>query len=335
MGLKKNWFYFLVVTLTAMGILYIFTYSVVSLSKNSRYGYLMQGGVFLILPVIWIVISLVAALSFRLKLEEKLSSDKKWVRRSEAFFVGAVVILAALVRIRVIGQMPAAYLQENRDYYEIALAIMDDSVLSFGRGYCDAIADTPVVMGYSYLLTYAFKLFGRSVRAGQYLNVFFSVGSAFLSYKIVRKTGGRVGGITALILCAFWPSRIMAVNLISGENAFLFLALLCIWIFLSLFMDYDGDTLDGMQAVLLYLLLGALLAVVAAVNAVSVLLLLAMLIFLFLGRMKLPARPGNDIPLMVRLLKRGWMRCILIVVPYMIVAGVIGSNIELSIDRDE
>lgn len=346
MKLRKNWFDFLfnkpaggawrrlIVSFAAMGMLYIFVYSFISLSKNSVNGYLMQGGVFLALPGIWILLQLAAALSFRFKLRERLSRDKKWVRTAEAVLAGIVLVLAALIRIRMVGQMPAAYLQEGRDYYEIALAIREDSVLQFGKGYCDAIASSPVVMGYSYLLAFAFRIFGPGVRAGQYLNVFFSVGTVFLSYKIVRKAGGRAGAIAALILCAFWPSHIMAVGLISGENAFLFLSLFCIWIFLSLIMDYDGDTPDGMQAVFLYLFLGALLAATAAVNAVSVLLLLAMLIFLLPLQMKLPAKPKNDIPLMVRFLKRGWMRCILILVPYVIVAGVISSNIELSIDRD-
>lgn len=334
MKLKKNWFYFLTVLFAIIGMLYNFTYSFVSLSKNSRSGYLMQGGVCLILPGIWIILQIASKAGFRLKLGEKLSQDKKWVRRVETVLVAAVLVLAAGIRIGLIRQMPEAYLPESRDYYDIALAIMDGSFLQFGKGYCDAIADTPTVMGYSYLLTYAFRIWGQGVRAGQYLNVVFSVGTAFLSYKIVRKAGGRAGGVMALILCAFWPSRIMSVNLLSGENAFVFLALLCIWIYLSLIMDYDGDTLDGMQAAFLYLVLGALLAVLAAVNAAAVLLLLAMLLFLLPQKMKLPAKPRNDIPLMVRLLKRGWMRCVLIIIPYIIAAGVISSNIELGIDRD-
>ncbi len=78
-----------------------------------------------------------------------------------------------------------------------------------------------------------------------------------------------MAGITALLLCAFWPSRILAVNILSGEHAFLFLVLLCIWIFFILIMDYDEETPDGMQAVLLYIVLGVFLAVSAAISALS------------------------------------------------------------------
>ena len=85
---------------------------------------------------------------------------------------------------------------------------------------------------------------------------------------------------------------------------------------------------------LLYIVLGVLLAVAAAISRFSVLLLLAMLIVLLPRKMKLPAKPINDIPLMVRALRWGWIRCILIIIPYMITVGVISSNIELAIDRD-
>lgn len=334
MKLKKNWFYFLTVLFAVMGMLYIFAYSFVSLAKNFRNGYLMQGGVFLVLLGIWLFLHLAVAAGRRFKLEEKLSRDKAWVRWAEAVIVTVVLVLAVGIRLWMIGQMPQVYLQEHKDYYDIALALFQDSSLQSNSRYCDLIADSPSIMGYSYLLMKAFKVWGEGIKAGRYLNVIFAAGGAFTSYKIARKTGGRMAGITALLLCAFWPSRILAVNILSGEHAFLFLVLLCIWIFLSLIMDYDEETPDGMQAVLLYIVLGVFLAVSAAISALSAFLLLAMLIFLLPRRMKLPAKPVNDIPLMVRALRWGWIRCILILIPYVISAVVISSNIELTIDRD-
>lgn len=333
MKLRKNWFYFFIVSLAIMGMFYIFIYSFVFLAKISRNGYFMQGGLSLVLLGIWLLLHIMAATSQRFKLEEKLSLEKAWVRWTEAAIVLSVLIPAAGIRVWLAGQMPEVYLQEHKDYYDIARILFQD-VSSFGSRYRDLIADTPGVMGYSYLLMKAFQLWGESIWAGRYLNVFFSVGSAFIAFKIARKAGGRAAGITALLLCAFWPSRILSVSSLSAENAFLFLALLDLWLFLSLIMDYDEETPDGMQAVLLHLVLGVLLAVTAAVSSLCVLLLLAMLIFLFPRRMKLPARPLNDIPLVVRALRRGSIRCILILIPYMIGTGVISSNIELTIDRD-
>lgn len=334
MKLKKNWFYFSIVSFAVMGMLYIFVYSFVSLGRNSRNGYLLQGGTLLALLGIWLFLYLAAAAGRKFKLAESLSWDKKWVRWTERVIVAAVLVLAAGIRIWLIGQMPEVYLQEHKDYYDIASTLFQDSSPQFGSRYCDLIADTPSVMGYSYLLMKAFDIWGEGIKAGRYLNVFFSVGGTFIAYKLVRKAGGRAAGIAALLLCAFWPSRILSVNILSGENAFLFLVLLCIWIFLSLIMDYDEETPDGMQAVLLHVVLGVLLAVTSALSSFSILLLLAMLIFLLPRRMKLPGKPLNDIPLMVRALRWGWIRCILILISYMIVTGVISSNIELTIDRD-
>ena len=302
MKLKKNWFYFSVVSLAALGI--------------------------------WLFLHLFAAAGRKFKLDEVLSWDKRWVRWTEAVIVTVVLIMAAGIRVWLTGQMPEVYLEEHKDYYDIALALFQDSSLQLGSRYCDLIVDTPSTFGYSYLLMNAFKIWGEGIKAGRYLNIFFAAGGTFAAYKIAKKAGGRAAGLTALILCAFWPSRIFAVNILSGENAFLFLALLCIWLFISLIMDYDEETPDGVQAVLLYIVLGVLLAVAAAISRFSVLLLLAMLIVLLPRKMKLPAKPINDIPLMVRALRWGWIRCILIIIPYMITVGVISSNIELAIDRD-
>ena len=334
MRLRKNWLYFLIVSFAALGMLYIFSHSFVSLEERQEYGYFLQGALLLVLFGVWILVRLSAAACCRFGLDARLSRDKKWVKWAETGFAGFILVLAVIVRMQVIGLMPETYLQEYKNYYEIAQALMEDSIQRYGEGYCDLIAATPTTMGYSYLLMLAFKMFGEGVRAGQYLNVFFSVAAAFLSYKIASKTGGRTAGITALILCAFWPSRIAAVSVLSSESAFVFLALLCIWLFLSLVMDYDGDTPDALLAVLLHLVLGAMLAVASAVNAISVILLLAMLLMLIPQRMKLPAKPKNDIPLMVRALEWGWLRCIMILIPYIILAGVISSNIELAIDRN-
>ena len=149
MKLKKNWFYFLTVLFAVMGMLYIFAYSFVSLAKNFRNGYLMQGGVFLVLLGIWLFLHLAVAAGRRFKLEEKLSRDKAWVRWAEAVIVTVVLVLAVGIRLWMIGQMPQVYLQEHKDYYDIALALFQDSSLQSNSRYCDLIADSPSIMGYS------------------------------------------------------------------------------------------------------------------------------------------------------------------------------------------
>ncbi len=333
MKIKKNWFYLLIILLTVMGMLYLFINSFVSLGEKAENGNFLQAGVLCSLFAVWILIYLFAGLYAKLQLDVKLSQDKKWVKWVETLFVISVLVLAAAVRIKAVGKLPEAYLQEYKNYYEIAQALMDDSIQKYGERYCDSIASMPTIMGYSYFLMLAFKVFGVGARAGQYLNVFFSVGSAFFAYKIGRKAGGRISGGIALILCAFWPSQIAAVSVLSSESAFVFLVLLCIWIYISLIMDYDGDTSDAFLAVLLHFVLGVLLAAASAVNAASIIIVIAMFLILAPQKMKLPAQPKNDIPLMVRMLERGWVRCVMILVSYLIFAGVISSNIELAIDR--
>lgn len=334
MAIKKNWFYFLSVSLTVAGVLYLFVYGFLTVGAERKHGFMVQGGFLLGLFGLWVLICLLAVLSGKGTPADSFFEERGKTKWGEAVIVSGLLLLAAAVRIWVIREIPGAYLKEYKEYYEIAKALRDGSIQGYGGTYCDYIAQVPAVMGYSYLLTIAFRLFGAGVRAGQYMNIFFSLASAFLSYKIAKKLGGRAAGITALILSGFWPSQIFSAAILTPGQAFLFFSLLCIWLFFSLLLDYDKETEDALEAVLLYFLLGALLAVNAAINAAAVILLVVMLLMLFPQKMKLPALPKNDLPLMMRALEKGWLRCFMILIPYFILAGVLGSKIELTIDRD-
>lgn len=333
MKLRKNWLYYLCVLLAAVGVLYIFVYSFTSVGAGAEYGHLTRGLFLLAIVGAWVLFRLLAALSAKVRLEHKLSWSKGWVRWLERGILCGIFFLAAGLRLKVLLEAPEAYLQDYKDYYEIACSLLDSTIQRY-REYCNDIVAAPQVMGYSYLLTIAFRIFGRGVRAGQYLNLFLSLASMFFLYKAAGKLGGRIARIVALLLYAFWPAQIYSTAMLSPENAFLTIVMFCLWIFLEALPKDGAETENGTGAVVLCLLLGAALAIAAAIREMGVILALVMLLMLLPFKMKLPAIPKNDIPLMTRLMARGWQRCLIILLPYLIVTGVIGSKIELEIDRE-
>ena len=333
MQIRKSWSYYFFTVLSAMGLVWLFSHGLDTLEEGSACPRLAQGALLLGLFGAWGLLSLAARAGVRLRLDEKLSGNKRWVRWTEALIAGAVLLLAALVRLWAVQGSPETYLQEYKSYYEIALALEDNAMRDYGGGYGGSVAAAPTLMGYGSVLLLAFRIFGPGVRAGQYMNVVLGTASVFFAYRIARKAGGRIAGLAALLLSAFWPSA-AAAAILSPQCTLVFFALGCIWLFLSLAMDHDGETERGVAAVLGHILLGALLGVSAAVSAQAVVLTAAFLLFLLPRKMKLPAKPVNDIPLAVRALKWGWVRCIMLLIPYLIVTGVFASNIEMTVDRD-
>lgn len=333
MKLKKSWFYYLCVLLAAVGVLYIFVYSFTSVGAGAEYGHLTRGGFLLAIVGVWILLRLLAAISAKVHLENRLSWSKGWVRWLERGVLCIIFVLAAGIRLKVLLEAPEAYLQDYKNYYEIACSLADGTIQRY-REYCNDIVAAPQLMGYSYLLTIAFRIFGRGVRAGQYLNLFCSVASMFFLYKAAGKLGGRIARIGALLLYACWPAQIYSTAMLSPENVFLAVVTLCLWVFLEALPREGQEMENGTPGMVLSLLLGVLLAIAAAIREMGVILLLVMLLMLLPFKMKLPAIPKNDIPLMARLMARGWQRCLIILLPYLIITGVIGSKIELEIDRE-
>lgn len=177
-------------------------------------------------------------------------------------------------------------------------------------------------------------VFGTGTQVELWVNLFFSIGSIGLIYYIGRKCGGRICAVAAMVLCAFWPSQVLYSSILSEEPAFTFLIFLCGALFLHVTMDYNKDKGKPVICCCGHLLLGILLALTAAVRPIAVLMIVAILLCLLPQKMELPAKPLNEIPLMLRLIRWGWNRCILILIPYLLVSNIIWTDIEREIDRD-
>lgn len=331
--LEKNWFYSFCIALSVAGIAYILITGVSEMKGNQEYPYAMKGMLILIFFLTWVGVHFLALLSARLGIKDKLSKKRKLIFGLETVYVILILILAFIMRVAVIRELPMKPASDYKTYYEIADMMKKGILQEKGEGYCNYIAMFPHIAGYCYILKNIFVIFGTSVWNGQMANVFFSLGTVFSVYRIARKLGGKLAGMIALTGAAFWPSQILYINMLAAEYSFSFFLFLSVLLFLHLVMDYDSTTKNDIRGILLHIFLGCLIAITAAIRPMALILLIAILLFLIPQKMSLPGIPLNSISIWVRFLAKGWLRGLLILVSYMVVSGIITTDIELLINK--
>jgi hypothetical protein len=333
MKLEKNWFYQLCFLLSVVGMAYILICGVSDISKNQEYPYASKGILILVFFLTWVGVHFIALLFARLDVGARLLKRRKLSIGLESVFVILTLSAAFYLRYAVILNLPMEPASDYKTYYEVADMMKQGTLLEKGEGYCNYIAMFPHIIGYCYILKLVFVLFGTSVFHGQLANLFFSLGTVLIIYRIGRKLGGQLTGGIALFAAAFWPSQILYVNMLASEYSFTFFLYLSLLLFLHLVMDYDAATKKGVRGILLHVVLGCLIAVTSAIRPMALILLVAILICIFPQKMKLPNIPRNSIPIWAQFMGRGWVRGLVILVSYMILSNVLTTNTELTINR--
>ncbi len=333
MKLEKNWFYNFCIALSIVGIAYILICGISNVGENQEYPYVMKGILLAGFFLAWMLVQFLAQVTARLGIADKLNEKRKLAITLETLYVVLILGAAIIVRYMVILKLPMQPESDYKTYYEIADLLKNGTLQEQGEGYIDYISMFPHVIGYSYILKTIFTFFGTSVFNGQVANILFSVITVFAVYRIARRLGGKLAGVIALTVAAFWPSQVLYITMLSSEYAFTLLLYLSVWLFLHLVMDYDGTTKKAVRGILLHILLGCLIAVTSAIRPLAIILLAAIVLCIFTQKMKLPNIPRNSISVWNRFLEKGWLRASLIVISYMIFSGILTSNIELAINK--
>ena len=228
--------------------------------------------------------------------------------------------------------MPIAPESDYQTYYDIATLLSQGNLIKDGVGACDYISQFPHVIGYPYILSKIFKIFGVSVSVGLYFNLVVSLISIFLAYRIARLMCGKLGGMIALVLVAFWPSQILYINHIASEPVFTCMALFSLWLAVYLFKSPFGKS-KASACLFLYIFLGISLALGAAVRPMSIILLIAIIISTFHVKIKIN-EDKNSVGLIKRGMSKGWLRVLVILVSYLVCSQIISGAIAKAIDRE-
>lgn len=329
----KNLFYQFSVALSVMAFGYILIVGVSSGGGSQSYPYEMKGFLILLFFLVWTGTHFLALLLARLGARFKTGEKKGFLIGIEVIYVVVILSMAFAARYAVITRIPMEPASDYKTYYEIARLLKEGTLQEKGEGYCNYIAMFPHIIGYCYILKHVFVMFGTSVFHGQLANVFFSVGTVFLLYRIGKKLGGRLSGVIVLTAAAFWPSQILYVNMLAAEYSFSFFFYLSLLLFLHLVMDYKAVSKHAAFCLLLHIFLGCLLAVTSAIRPMALILLIAMVICVVPQNMKLPNIPKTSLSVWVQLIGKGWIRGLLIVVSYFILSSILTTNIELTINQ--
>ncbi len=331
---KKNAFSYFVIILYLIGILYILVCGVSSLGEGQEYPLLLQGIFFVCLIGLWLLFNGTAAIAARLQLEDLFRKRKKFFRVAEAIIVLAVLVLSYYIRVEYVIHMPMEPESDYKTYYEVADLLKRGLLTEEGAGYCDYIAMFPHVIGYPYVLSIVFRIFGTSVFVAQNFNIILAVGTIFLTYRIGKMVGGSLVGMAGLFLTAFWPSQIIYVNMVASEYLFSFLLILCIYLFVKTLRKCTADMKHPALGVMLHILLGILLAFCACIRPMALILLITIVLCLFFQKIHIPPRKPIDQPVSLIILSKGWMRCLIVILCYVCVSKFCSMGIEYIIEKE-
>ena len=330
---KKNVFGYFVNILFLLGILYALVCGVGSLGEGREYPYLMRGAFFLLLLAAWGLLNGGLALAARLEWEDAIAAHRRALNVAEAVFVLAVLGAAAWVRLKAISAFPMQPASDFKTYYEIADLLNKGTIQKDGAGYCDYIAMFPHVYGYPRFLSILFRLFGTSVSVGQYANVVLSVVTVLLVYRTGRLAGGRLAGLMALLLSAFWPSQVLYSTQLASEFLFAFLMMLGVYLFVLSLKVCSAQMAHPGFGVLLYIAIGVVLGFCATVRPMALIVVITIILCIFPQKLFLSAEKSQNPSISLMIISRGWMRCLVVLLCYVLITAGTNITIQQTVDR--
>lgn len=330
---KKSVFGYFVNILFLVGILYALVCGIGDLGTGREYPYLLRGGFFLLLLGTWVLLNAVAAMAARLEWEDLGKTKHRLVNLLEAIFAVAVLCGAAWVRLETIRNFPMEPASDYKTFYEIAELLKKGTIQKDGAGYCDYIAMFPHVYGYPHFLSILFRIFGTGVSVAQYANVVMAVATVLLVYRTARLAGGRLAGLTALVLAAFWPSQVLYITQLASEFLFSFLMMLGVYLFVLSMKICNADMKHPGLGVLLYIAIGITLGICASVRPMALIVVITIILCIFTQKLRLSAEQSQNPSISLMILSRGWMRCLLVILCYAMITTGTNMTISQTVDR--
>ncbi len=273
MTIRKNWFVYFSLAAFEICAVYALASDIQRMSAARAHPYLWCGGLLcalaLALGLVCAGAGIFGASSSR---RHALRRKRRHGPAAERAVVAAVMLLSAALRIWTIAKLPITPSSDFQTYYQVAELLVKGGLS--GSGYSGYIAEFPHVIGYPFVLSLLFRITGTSVRAGLYLNLAASLLGVFVTYRIARSLFGRLAGMTALFLEAFWPSQILYGTILGSESVFTCMLLICIWLFLYLYR-YPVTLGNRESSMFLCVALGVSLALTNAVRPFATILLIA------------------------------------------------------------
>lgn len=331
METRRNWFTYIYLTFFGIFVCYSLFGGILNIGVSTKYPFLWYGGILLAMGGLWLISNSAAIILshfdiYRFRLRSRIPGTI-----AEAVIIAAVILAAGAIRIWIIRYLPVQPQSDFQTYYNVADLLAKGTLKRDGAGYCDYISQFPHVIGYPYILSLIFKMFGASVTTGLHFNLAVSLLSVFFVNRIARLVCGRAAGVLAMVLAAFWPSQVLFINQMASEPLFTCLSLLCIWITAYLFSPSSSDR--DIRIFVLNILLGIMLAVAGGVRPVSVVLLIAIIVCTITYKAGNAEASNTKAGLIKTCMARGWIRAIFLLAGFLICSQLISGATARAIDR--
>jgi len=301
-----------------------------NIGVNAKYPFIWYGGMLMLMGGLWLVLNTSAAIASHFSLSGVKPGGRKAAVFLEVFALLSMIAAAALLRLWIISNLPVKPESDFQTYYKVAELLSRGKLISDGAGYCDYISQFPHVMGFPYILSLVFRVFGVSVSTGLYFNLAVSLISIFFVHRTARLLAGKAGGILAAAIAAFWPSQILYINQMSSEPVFMCLTLICMWIAARLFKAPAGE--KAWKILVFNIALGILLAIAGGVRPVAIILLIAIILCSVTYKARITA--NAEAGLIKSCMSRGWIRVLVVLTGYMACSLLISAATAKAIDRE-
>lgn len=333
MEIRKSWFSYLTIAIYLLGTALILIYGIIEFGGAYYYSGFAQAGLIAFIGFAWVFFLVIFKIGTKCHIDQLFDPSKKRGTYIEIFIVTAVLIVGTCLRVWIIRIIPMDMESDFLYYYNIAVALVNDTLEQSGQ--IDYLAMSPNGFGYPYLLSRIMILFGTTSDTVCYVTMTVAqMLTTFFCYRIARKLNGRVSGLLALVIVAFWPSQILYSDFNGTEAVSTCLLYLGVLLFVHIVNDLDEHANRPIWTYVSHILLGVLLELSAALRPVATIFLIAAVLCLLPSRIKLKYKDYNNVPLCTRFLSKGWLRALVILASYMICTNVVNANIAFTLDRD-
>ena len=194
-----------------------------------------------------------------------------------------LVIIALAIRLIWIFSYNVEPESDYKNFYNFAVYLKSTG-LGIGTEKWKYIALFKHIFGYSSFLAILFSIFGISVLVGQLANVFLSIISLILIYKISLKVVGKEGAFIASILWAFYPSQIIYNIFLLSEPLWVTILLLIFYTFIKL---DEALKENSYKKSILYLIIISILCVwMNTIRPISMVIIIMIFIWMFILNIK-------------------------------------------------
>ncbi len=209
-------------------------------------------------------------IGFSLLLPEKRISnpDLPFKDFKTIFLLAAITVLP---RVFWIAGVHPSQVSDFRHYHQLATSLAGGSLK-----YQSYIRLFPHFLGYPFVLSAWYRLFGSQVLTAQLLNVVLFVGIVLGTYWLAGRFLDKRFAILAAVIVALWPSQLFYSTLVSTEALFTLLLIICIGLYTTI-----RNSNRWLSGIALFAALGSLIGVTNGIRPFGLLFLAAVFIDYF------------------------------------------------------